>query len=78
MTPKLFVRALLALLWVSVFCPVQEISVAAAADLQFAFPDITARNRIKTRWERLPLNLVLEYQGNLTPRTTRRTRWAMR
>jgi hypothetical protein len=36
MTPKLFVRALRALLWVSVFCPAQEITVAAAADLQRA------------------------------------------
>jgi hypothetical protein len=35
MNPKLFLRALLALLWVSVFCPAQEITVTTAADLQF-------------------------------------------
>jgi hypothetical protein len=43
MTAKLFLRALLALLWVSVFCLAQEITLAAAADLQFALPDIAAR-----------------------------------
>ena len=43
MTRKLFARILVALLLVSVLCQAQEITVAAAADLQFAFQDIAAR-----------------------------------
>jgi molybdate transport system substrate-binding protein len=43
MTRKLFARILIALLLVSVLCQAQEITVAAAADLQFAFQDVAAR-----------------------------------
>ena len=43
MTLKIFVRALFVLLLVSASCPAQEITVAAAADLQFAFQDVAAR-----------------------------------
>jgi molybdate transport system substrate-binding protein len=43
MTLKLFVRLLLAVFLTSVLCQAQEITVAAAADLQFAFQDIAVR-----------------------------------
>ena len=43
MTLKLVVRTLLAYLLASVLCQAQEITLAAAADLQFAFQDIAAR-----------------------------------
>ena len=43
MTLRLFARTLLAFLLVSVLCQAQEITVAAAADLQFAFQDVAAR-----------------------------------
>lgn len=40
---KTLARTLGLLLLISVFCPAQEITVAAAADLQFAFQDVAAR-----------------------------------
>ena len=40
---KTLARTLGLLLLVSVFCPAQEITVAAAADLQFAFQDVAER-----------------------------------
>ena len=43
MTLKIFGRALFVLLLVSASCPAQEITLAAAADLQFAFQDVAAR-----------------------------------
>jgi molybdate transport system substrate-binding protein len=43
MQSKAIARALCLLLVVSAFCPAQEITVAAAADLQFAFQDVVTR-----------------------------------
>jgi molybdate transport system substrate-binding protein len=43
MNPKLFARPLLVFLLASVLCPAQEITVAGASDLQFAFQEIAAR-----------------------------------
>lgn len=43
MTRKLLLRALLTFLLTSVLCSGQEITVAAAADLQFAFQDVATR-----------------------------------
>lgn len=54
MLRKIFLRSLLCLLLVSTICPAQEITIAAAADLQFAFQDVAARfqqatgHRVKT------------------------------
>ncbi len=54
MTLKLIGRSLLVALMASVLCRAQEITVAAAADLQFAFQDVAARfqkdtgHRVKT------------------------------
>ncbi len=43
MSRKILIRALLALLFLSTFCAAQEITVAAAADLQFVFQDVATR-----------------------------------
>ncbi len=45
----------------SVFCPAQEITVAAAADLQFAFQDVAARFQKDTGH---PVKLVFGSSGN--------------
>jgi molybdate transport system substrate-binding protein len=42
MPRKILIRTLLALLFVSTFCSAQEITVAAAADLQFVFQDVAS------------------------------------
>ena len=51
----------LAILLISVFCSAQEITVAAAADLQFAFQDVAARFEKQTGH---PVKLTFGSSGN--------------
>src|SRR5689334_10772775 len=45
---NLYVSAILSLFLLAPFCVAQEITVAAAADLQFAFEDVAARFQKET------------------------------